>query len=114
MVYLAKEEAISDKTDIGFDVHIYIDPSTRDIAGIWAHAPYGISDYSKEKDRWVAVSSRDKRGVQWQDFAVYKIDWSNKADFDENNKSKILSMYADGSLDEDYLKQNAIFVRNPL
>jgi hypothetical protein len=113
MVYLAKDETVSEKTDIGFDVRIYLDSSTRDVVAVWSYAPYGISEFSKEDAAWVAVSPADKRGVQWQNYTVYKIDWSNASDFDENNKSKTLEMYSNGNLTEDYLRKNSIFVREP-
>jgi|OM-RGC.v1.028700073 hypothetical protein len=108
---LAESDKPSEKTDLGVSIHVYTDNG--EIKGIWSNSPLGVSEYTTE-GLWKPIAPKDPRITELQDYTLYKIDWANDNDFDEDGESKTLDLYAKGDLTEKYLKENAIFLRNPI
>lgn len=108
---LTESDKPSEKTDLGVSIHVYTDNG--EIKGVWSNSPLGVSEYT-ETGFWKAVSPRDPRILELQDYSVYKLDWSNDNDFDEDGESKTLELYAKGQLTENHLKKNTIFLRDPI
>lgn len=111
MVILSEKQKPSEKTDLGVSIFVYTDAGQP--VAIWANSMVGVSEYTTSGD-WKQVAPTDPRVLELQDYSMYKIDWANADDFDEDGESKTLELYKSGQLTEDYLKENAIFLRNPV
>jgi len=101
----------SDKTDLGINIYVYT--NNGDIKGVWGDSFVGLGEYAVNGD-WKPVSPKDPKIIELQNYSLYKVDWNNLEDFDENDESKTLSLYEKGELTEDYVKENLIFVRGPV
>lgn len=114
--YLADDEPISKATTLGHDIFVYLDPETREVTTIVSEGPFGASEYDPEAALWVAMGAEDTWRIRDLDnnSIQYKIDWKNDNDFDENDDLITLKKYAEGTLDEEYLKANAIPVAAPI
>jgi hypothetical protein len=105
----------STRTNI-YDIFIYVDPTTNSVETILSSGAFGDSEYDPEARRWVALGEEDTCRVLdlTNRDSRYKIDWENDADFDFDGKIITLKKFSDGTLDENYLKSNTLFVNNPL
>ncbi len=108
---LSEKDKVSEKTDLGVAIYVYTDGT--EAKAIWSTTPFGVSEYTKEGS-WIPVAPQDPRVLDLQDLTLYKLDWSNDKDFDEEGESKALELYTQGQLTEDYLQENAIFLRDPI
>jgi hypothetical protein len=109
-------EPASSKTALNYDVHVYADPKTGNIETILSFGGFGDAEYDPEGQGWVALSTEDTWRVRdlTNNYNSYKIDWNNEAEFDEDLESITIQKYNDGTLDEAYLKKNAIFLNGQL
>jgi hypothetical protein len=107
-------EGVSSKTDVGYDIFIYVRPNDGKIETILAFGPFGDSEYDPETRRWASLGEGDTWRVRelHKTSKRYKIDWDNDEDFDRDMHIITLQKFADGTLTEDYLKNNAILVNN--
>jgi hypothetical protein len=114
--YLADDEPVSKATTLGHNIFIYLDSDTREVAAIVSEGPFGASEYDPEAALWVAMGAEDTWRIRDLDNNAiqYKIDWKNDNDFDENDDLITLKKYAEGTLDEEYLKANTIAVAAPI
>jgi hypothetical protein len=103
-------EAPSSKTDLSYDIFIYVAPETGDIKAILSFGPFGESEYDPEAKRWATLGTEDTWRVRdlQKSNKRYKIDWDNDNDFDSEMHIITLQKYSDGSLTEEYLQKNAI------
>jgi hypothetical protein len=103
-------EPPSTKTDLSYDIFIYVAPETGDINSILSFGPFGESEYDPEARRWATLGTEDTWRVRdlQKSNRRYKIDWDNDSDFDSEMQIITLQKYSDGTLDEDYLKKNTI------
>jgi len=104
------DEAPSSKTDIPYDIFIYVAPETGDIKSILSFGPFGESEYDAEAGRWATLGTEDTWRVRdlQRSSRRYKINWENDEDFDDEMKNITLKKYSDESLTEEYLKENTI------
>jgi hypothetical protein len=104
------------KTTLGYNIYIYVEPETGEIETVLSFGGFGSGEYDPEARAWAATNVEDTWRIRElsNNYNKYKIDWKNEADFDENMDSITLQKYADGTLDEDYLKKNTIFLDGPL
>lgn len=99
--------------DLDLDIYAYVDPETREVEAVWAYSLLGISERNADTAKWDTVATDDERIVDTQDYVTYKVDWDNQASFDKKtDKSLVVSLYDSGELTEEYLKDNAIFVKD--
>lgn len=99
--------------ELAFDIYAYVNPETREVEAVWAYSLLGISEWSLEDDGWVTVPGDDERIVDTQDYVTYKVDWDNDESFDKKtNESLVVDMFSKGTLNEDYLKENATYVKD--
>jgi hypothetical protein len=108
---LSDKDKPSDKADLGVSIYIYTDSG--EIKGVWGNSLIGLAELTTE-GAWVPVAPNESRVVDLQNYTLYKLDWANENDFYEDGESKALEMYEKGTLTEEYVKENAIFVRNPV
>jgi len=103
-------ESASSKTDLSYDIFIYVSPKTGDIESILSFGPFGESEYDVEAGRWATLGTEDTWRVRdlQKSNRRYKIDWENDNDFDDEMRIITLQKYSDGSLTEEYLKENTI------
>jgi hypothetical protein len=103
-------ESVSAKTDLSYDIFIYVSPQTGDIKSILSFGPFGESEYDAEAGRWATLGTEDTWRVRdlQRSNRRYKIDWDNDNDFDDEMRIITLQKYSDGSLTEEYLKENTI------
>jgi len=109
-------ESISTKTSLNYDIYIYVSPKTGKVETVLSFGGFGDAEYDPKGKGWVALTTEDTWRVRdlTNNYIQYKVDWDNKSEFDENLESITLQKYADGSLDENYLKENAIALGGPL
>jgi hypothetical protein len=109
-------ESISSKTELAYDVYVYVSPETGAIETIMSFGGFGDAEYDPEGQGWVALSTEDTWRVRdlSNNYIQYKIDWNNEQEFDQDLESITIQKYTEGTLDENYLKQNAIAVGGPL
>lgn len=107
-------ESPSSREDLDYDIFIYVSPTTGNVESVLSFGPFGESEYDPEARRWATLGTEDTWRVrQLQKLNKrYKIDWQNDRDFDDEMHIITLKKYADGSLDEEYLKENAILANN--
>ena len=104
------DETPSSKTDLPYDIFIYVAPETGDVKSILSFGPFGESEYDQEAGRWASLGTADTWRVRdlQRSNRRYKIDWDNDKDFDDEMQIITLQKYVDDTLTEDYLKENAI------
>jgi hypothetical protein len=109
--YLPASDPVSNLTKLSHNVFIFVDPETRTPVRILAQGPFGMTEYDKAAGRYVVLGDESYDYVYelFNDFVKYTVDWDNQAAFDENEKSLALSKFSDGTLDEEWLKENTIF-----
>ena len=56
-----------------FDVHLFIDPETMEVAGMYAYSYFGISE--RRDSDWIPVSRKESRLDEFTRFIDYGIDW---------------------------------------
>lgn len=99
--------------DLTFNIYAYVDPESREVDAVWAYSLLGISERNAETAQWETVAGDDERILDTQDFITYKVDWDNQDSFDKKtNKSLVVDLFDKGELTEEYLKDNAIFVKD--
>lgn len=108
---LAESDKPSDRTDLGISIYVYLDAS--EVKGVWGDSFVGLGEYGTDGE-WRTVAPRDPRILELQEYSLYKVDWGNDSDFDQDGESKTLDMYSKGELTEDYVKENLVFVRGPV
>jgi hypothetical protein len=110
------DDTVYSTTTLNYDIYIYVEPTTGEIETVLSFGGFGDGEYDPEADAWVATTVEDTWRIRelTNNYNKYKINWKNKEDFDENMESITLKKYADGTLDEAYLKENTIFVDGPL
>jgi len=108
---LSEKQKPSEKTDLGVSIFVYTNAGQP--MAIWANSMVGVSEYTTNGE-WKQVTPTDPRVLELQDYSMYKIDWANTKDFDEEGESRTLELYKSGQLTEDYLKENATFLRGPV
>lgn len=103
--YLKKSESISNKKNFGVDIYFYVHPETRRIETAWLHSPLGISEWDFDEQGWVPLDGSDPRGLKWQKYVVYKVDW---------DKDDVLpeELYKAKNLSENILKEHAKLVHD--
>lgn len=116
--YLKGSESISDKTDIGVDIYYYVHPETRRVETAWMYSPLGVDEWDFSVNTWEPLDGTDPRGLKWQRYVVYKVDWSNPEDAEGDDELKTLNLYKKKELTEEDLKVYAKLVhdefgRNP-
>ena len=103
-------------TSLNYSIYVYVNPTTHKIDTIQSDGTLGTSEYDPKLARWVALGEEDTwrvRDLGLKDIR-YEINWDNDNDFDFHGKNITLQKYSDGTLDENYLKKNAILVNNPI
>lgn len=108
---LAESDKPSDKTDLGARIYVYTDNG--EIKGVWGDGMLGLGEYGTDGN-WRPVAPKDPRILELQNYSLYKVDWKNERDFNDNDENIALELYEKGELTEDYLKENLIFVRGPV
>jgi len=107
---LAPDEPISEKNSLGYEISIHVNPETREIETIVSNGPFGPSEYDPKAEAWIAMGIEETwrlRDLE-NNSVIYKVNWKNDNDFDENDDCITLKKYSDGTLNEEYLKENAI------
>ena len=110
--FFSDDEPISRTTSLGYTISIYLDPKTRKVDSIFSEGPFGTSEYDPEGESWVALETSDTwrlRDLE-NNSIIYHVNWKNDNDFDENDDLITLKKYSDGTLDEEYLKANAVSI----
>jgi hypothetical protein len=109
-------EAVSDKTTLNNVQIIFLDPKTRKVVTILGTGPFGTSEYDPKAKAWANLGESDTWRVRdlFNNCIKYETDWKNDNAFDENDKSLALIKFSDGTLDEKWLKENAIFAGDVL
>jgi hypothetical protein len=112
---LADDESISNKKTLGVSIHILLNPETKNVEAVISDDPFGVSEYDKDEQVWVPAHPEDTWRITglFNESIDYLVDWSNKDAFDKNNKSLALIKYSDGTLDEQWLEENALLANNP-
>jgi hypothetical protein len=109
-------ETVSELKDLNRTQIIFLDPESKKVETIIATGPFGVTEYDPEAKKWVSLGEDDTWRVRnlFNDYIKYHTDWKNERAFDENNKSLALIKFSDGSLNEEWLKENAIFAGDVL
>jgi hypothetical protein len=110
------ENTVSGVTTLRNEIYVFVDPETREVQTIIGVGPFGTSEFNKDENRYVSLDASDTYKVRslFNDYVKYLVDWKNTLAFDKNDKSMVFSKFVDGTLNEEWLKQNTIFVGDVL
>jgi len=103
--------------DVTFDVHMFINPETREVDEMYAYHSFGIS--RRENGTWEAYTREDSNLADLANHIEYAIDWEtdylaneDAADDDYDEHAAVLAFDAD-TLDEEGVKQYGTLVYDP-
>lgn len=99
-----------------FDVHVYIDPETREVAGVYAYSFLGMS--VRDNGEWVPAERDETRADEFTRFIDYEIDWN--VDYEpvgdnpdeELPEHQIVEAYDNDTLTWEMLKKYCVLVHD--
>lgn len=99
-----------------FDVHVYIDPETREVAGVYAYSFFGIS--VRDNADWVPAERSETRADEFTRFIDYEINWSidyepvGDSPSDEDEEHQIIQAYDNDELTWEMIKKYCVLVHD--
>lgn len=99
-----------------FDVHVYIDPNTREVAGLYAYSFFGMS--VRDNGDWVPATRSETRADEFTHFIDYEIDWSvdyepvGDSPSDEIQEHQIVEAYDNDTLTWEMIRKYCVLVHD--